>query len=117
MSSKTLILGLGNPILGDDGVGWKVAEAVKLLLERRKPPVEVEFASLGGLSLMERMLGYSHVILVDCLETGQDVVGTVKTMRLDDLANPSAGHSASAHDTSLITALEAARSMGGDVPS
>jgi hydrogenase maturation protease len=63
------------------------------------------------------MLGYSHVILVDCLETGQDAVGTIKTMRLDDLSNPNAGHSASAHDASLVTALEAARSMGGDVPS
>lgn len=26
---KTVVIGLGNPILGDDGVGWKVAEEVK----------------------------------------------------------------------------------------
>jgi hydrogenase maturation protease len=110
---KTLVLGLGNPILGDDGVGWKVAEAVQAILG---DSVEVDFASLGGLSLMERVLGYSHVVLVDCMETGEFPIGTVRSMPLAELANPMAGHSASAHDTSLITALQAAQTMGADVP-
>ena len=117
MPPHTLILGLGNPILGDDGVGWRVAEAVQTRIGTLNFHVEVDFASLGGLSLMERMLGYEHVILVDCLETGSSPVGTVQSMPLSDLANPTAGHSASAHDTSLITALEAARTMGAEVPS
>ncbi len=117
MSPKTLILGLGNPILGDDGVGWKAAEAVQLLTAGRHPPVEIDFAALGGLTLMERILGYSHVILIDCMETGAAPVGTVKVLALSELSNPGAGHSASAHDTSLLTALETARAMGADVPS
>jgi hydrogenase maturation protease len=117
MSSKTLILGLGNPILGDDGVGWKVADAVQTRLGTLKVPVEVDFASLGGLSLMERMLGYERVILIDCMQTGSAPVGTVRSMALSELADPTAGHSASAHDTSLITALEAARTMGAETPA
>jgi hydrogenase maturation protease len=117
MTSKTLILGLGNPILGDDGVGWRVAEAVQLLVANQQPPVDVEFASLGGLSLMERMLGYERVILIDCMETGSAPVGTVRSMPLADLANPVAGHSASAHDTSLITALETAKAMDAEIPT
>jgi hydrogenase maturation protease len=115
--ASTLILGLGNPILGDDGVGWRVAEAVQLLVQGRQPPIEVDFASLGGLSLMERVLGYQHVILIDCLETGADPIGTVHSMPLGDLANPMAGHSASAHDTSLMTALQAAQTMGEHTPA
>ena len=114
---KTLILGLGNPILGDDGVGWKVAEVVKSQLPALGQYVEVDFASLGGLSLMERMLGYPHVILIDCIETGRVPVGSVRVMPLSDLENPMAGHSASAHDTSLLNALEAARSMGSEIPA
>ncbi len=117
MESKTLVLGLGNPILGDDGVGWKVAQAVAARVADLRSPVEVDFASLGGLSLMERMLGYRHVILVDCMETGQTPIGSVRSLQIGDLTDPTAGHSASAHDTSLITALEAARSMNADVPS
>ena len=112
----TLILGLGNPILGDDGVGWKVAAEVQSQISVFGLPAEVDFASLGGLSLMERMLGYSRVILIDSLETGHAPIGTVKVLLLQDLEDPMAGHSASAHDASLITALQAAQAMGADVP-
>ncbi len=117
MTPQTLILGLGNPILGDDGVGWKVAEELQSKIGNLKSEIEIDFASLGGLSLMERMLGYQRVVLVDCLETGSSPVGTVHSMPLADLANPTAGHSASAHDTSLITALETAKTMGASVPA
>ncbi|MBI2757894.1 MAG: hydrogenase maturation protease [Chloroflexi bacterium] len=112
---KTLVIGLGNPILGDDGAGWKAAEAVKSAI-RDQLSVEVDCASLGGLSLMERMLGYQHVILVDSMESGQGPEGSVKVLPLIALTNPTKGHSASAHDTSLLTALQMARSMGADVP-
>ncbi len=33
---RTIVIGLGNPILGDDGVGWKVAEKVKQLIADSK---------------------------------------------------------------------------------
>jgi hydrogenase maturation protease len=132
--SPTLVIGLGNPILGDDGVGWKVAETVRGLISsdpRFQNPVEpvdskivhaqnwveVDCLSLGGLSLMERMLGYERVILVDSMETSQCPQGSVSVYALEELPNPSAGHSASAHDTSLITALHTAKAIGADIPS
>jgi hydrogenase maturation protease len=114
---KTLVIGLGNPILGDDGVGWVVAEQVRSA--RSNPAagipnpqsVEVDCASLGGLSLMERLTGYERVILVDAIFTGTQPVGTVSQFLLDDLPDLSAGHSASAHDTSLRNALHVGRDM------
>ena len=36
---KTLIIGLGNPILGDDGVGWVVAEQVRSALFNPQSPI------------------------------------------------------------------------------
>ena len=112
---KTLVVGLGNPILGDDGVGWKVAERVSAVINHHTC-VEVDCVSVGGLSLMERMLGYQRVILVDSMESGQSGVGSVRVFPLLALPNPIMGHSASAHDTSLMNALQVARSMGADVP-
>lgn len=119
---KTLIIGLGNPILGDDGVGWHVAEEVARLipsplLPRGEGEIEIDCLSIGGLSLMERMLGYQRVILVDSMETGQAPEGSVKAFPLIALANPMASHSASVHDTSLMTALQTAQAMDMDVPS
>ena len=119
MLLKTLVLGLGNPILTDDGVGVKVAEAVRVAL----PPdsaIEVSEVSVGGLRLMERVIGYDRVILIDAMayqSSGAREPGTVHRMTLEDLRQISpTQHSASAHDTSLITALEMGHHMGLSLP-
>ncbi|HET6846869.1 MAG TPA: hydrogenase maturation protease, partial [Anaerolineales bacterium] len=115
MTATILVIGLGNPILGDDGVGWCVVRrlAQRLVGDER---VEVDCLSVGGLSLMERMLGYRHVILVDAIDTGRSPQGTIRVFDLNSLDNPALGHSTSAHDASLKTALATAKAMGGDVP-
>jgi len=113
---KTIIVGLGNPILGDDGVGWKVAEDVKRHLDKY-PDVVVECYSLAGLSLMEQLIGYDRVILIDSLNTGNHKQGEVVVFTLDLLEDLTYGHSASAHDASLKTALRVGRSMGERLPA
>jgi len=119
---KTLIIGLGNPILGDDGVGWVVAEKVQAALSNPQSTItnpqsiEVDCASLGGLSLMERLTGSERVILVDAIFTGQKPVGTVSQFSLNELPDLSAGHSASPHDTSLRNALQVGRGMDIRLP-
>lgn len=112
---KTLIIGLGNPILGDDGVGWRVVEEVAKAAAGR-PEVETDCVALGGLSLMERLTGYRRVILVDAIYTGGEPVGTVRRFTLADLPDLTAGHTASAHDTSLHNAMNVGRSMGVLLP-
>jgi hydrogenase maturation protease len=119
---KILVIGLGNPILGDDGVGWVVAEQVRSALLNHPTAlvhpetVEVDCASLGGLSLMERLTSSERVILIDSIFTGQKPVGTLSRFTLEDLPDLNAGHSASAHDTSLRNALNVGRSMQIDLP-
>ena len=113
---NTLVIGLGNPILGDDGVGWKVIEYLTRNFNQRNS-IEFDCLSVGGLSLMERMLGYDRVVIIDAIETGQNPDGTVKAFPLAALENPRLGHSASTHDTSLITALQTAQTMDMKVPS
>jgi hydrogenase maturation protease len=66
---------------------------------------------------MERLEGYQCAILVDSMQTGQVPVGTVRVFPLDELPNPSDSHSASVHDTSLMTALETGRRMGLELPN
>jgi len=112
---KTLIIGLGNPILGDDGVGWRVVEEIARKTANQ-PEVEVDCVSLGGLSLMERLTGYERVILVDSIFTGKKPLGTVSRFSLKDVPDLTAGHSASAHDTSLRNALNVGRSMNISLP-
>lgn len=120
-----LVIGLGNPILGDDGVGWVVARQVQTQwLEARtngktlNSSVEIEFdlLSLGGLSLMERLVGYRRAIIIDAISTGRHPVGTVHHLELHELPERAASHLSAAHDTSLQTALSVGRSLGAVLP-
>jgi len=113
---KTLVLGLGNPILTDDGVGVLVAEAIRASLPL-DVPIDIAEVSVGGLTLMESMIGYDRVILIDALQHGDVKPGTIHRLTLEDLKtiNPTQ-HSASPHDASLITALEAGQRMGLPLP-
>lgn len=113
---KMLIIGLGNPILGDDGVGWVVAREVEEHLRGEGKKVEVDYLSLGGLSLMERLVGYKRIILIDSLTTGKHSQGEVINFTLEDLVDLTSGHTTAAHDTSLKTALVTGRQLGVDLP-
>ena len=120
---KTLVLGLGNPLLGDDGVGWRVAEEVAKIVNDAPAsslgggPTEVDFHAGGGLSLMERLVGYDRVIIIDAMNLGQSPPGSVTCFGLEDLGDPFAGHLASTHETNLKTALELGRSLDVPLPS
>jgi len=63
-----LILGLGNPLLGDEGIGVQVVEELKgLELPDGVTVVEGGTAGLGLIGLME---GYQRVIIVDAADMG-----------------------------------------------
>lgn len=108
----TLVVGLGNPILGDDGIGWEVAKQIASIL----PDVEVECLALGGLSLMERLIDYDRVIIIDAIQTRDGRPGQVYCLPLSDLPDLSAGHTTAVHDTSLQTAITLGRTMGATLP-
>ena len=111
---RTIVVGLGNPILGDDGVGWKVANEVMGHLSE-DAPVDVTCLSVGGISLMEYLIGYDQAIIVDAFATDAPV-GSISVLRLDQLPNYSAFHTTSSHDTSLQKAMELGKAMGFHLP-
>lgn len=116
---KILVIGLGNPILCDDGVGVRIAYEVEQRLNpRERASISVTEASAGGLRLMEMMIGFDRVILVDAiLSKDKSRPGEIHRLTADDLRNISpTQHSTCAHDTSLITALDLGQEMGLPLP-
>ena len=112
---KTLVIGLGNPILGDDGVGWRVSQELKASTEL-PPEVDVVSLDVSGLSLMEALIGYKKAIIIDAIVTHQEPLGKVSCFPLNELPNPSSGHLSSTHDTSLQSALKIGWDLGYALP-
>ena len=111
---KTLVIGLGNPILTDDGVGIYAARMVREALPA-DAAVDVIEVSVGGLTLMEAMVGYERVILIDALWIPGGQVGEVMRFEAGDL--PDTLNTASAHDVDLLTALQVGRRLGAPLPA
>jgi hydrogenase maturation protease len=113
---RTIVLGLGNPILGDDGIGCRVVQEVERRLNGwGGREVEIDPFYRGGLALMERLIGYDKAIIVDSIQGLNGLPGTLLRLTLDHL--PSSSHVDSSHDTSLKTALEMGRRLGAELPT
>lgn len=108
---KTIIVGLGNPILTDDGVGIKIAQ---ILREKVGDEVEVVEASLAGFNLLDLLKGYETAILVDAIQTKGGKVGDIYQLGLDDLAFSQ--RLASVHDINLYTAWKLGEQLSIELP-
>ena len=109
---KTLILGLGNPILSDDGVGFRVAEELKGRLN--KQVITVMEASAAGLDLLDLLAGYNRAIIIDAIKTKEGKVGQV--YRLEPGEFETTQHAATPHDVNFATALELGKRLGLALP-
>lgn len=110
---KTIVLGVGNPILCDDGVGIHVARQIKEKIN--DPDIVVDEAITGGMNLLDLMTGYDKAILIDAVNIKDANVGEVRCFSLSSLPTT---HSDNPHDASLMEALELAKKLGQDkIPS
>jgi hydrogenase maturation protease len=67
--SPTIVIGLGNPLRGDDGVGVR---AVQMLASRSLPPdVELVDGGTQGLGIVNLIEGRQRAILIDAADVGQ----------------------------------------------
>lgn len=109
---KTLVLGLGNPILSDDSAGCRVAMALQEKLHR--PDIDIKEASIAGLDFLDELAGYDRTIIIDAIQTGQDKPGKIYRFGPEVLANTR--HASSPHDVNLATALELGRQLNLPLP-
>ncbi len=104
----TLVLGLGNILLRDEGVGVRVIEAMDHLA--LPPHVELFDGATAGLDLLDVLADRRRVIVVDAID-GAYEPGTVVRLGSEDLA-PSACPNVSMHEVGFTEALTAARHLG-----
>jgi hydrogenase maturation protease len=110
---KVLIGGIGNVLLGDDGVGPYVA---RLLAARYEFGEGVGVADLGtpALDLIDQISGKDAVILIDSINTGdtEAVPGTVVLYRKADIMRHRPAVRMDPHSPMLVDALLSAELFG-----
>jgi hydrogenase maturation protease len=110
----TLVLGIGNDILGDDGVGIHIVREVARRI--RAVDVTVEETAAAGLSLLETIKGYDRLIIADAILTEETQVGKIHRLALKDLVKTNG--SITPHDAALRTTLEIGNSLfPGEMPA
>jgi len=117
---KILVLGLGNDLYGDDGVGLHAVRQLKKELEAENkfdPDINtIDFleCSLSGLALLDVVLGYDALVIVDTIQKPDPVTGSIHLLNgseLRDIPGPSP------HYVSVPQTIEIGRRLGLKVPA
>ncbi len=104
---RTLVVGVGNLLRTDDGVGIHVINR----LGKLHPGIDTLDAAMGSIEIIEAMRGYDRAIIVDAIETGAEP-GTIYRVNLTGGEEPPVvTHS---HGTDLITILQLGRQLFPD---
>lgn len=104
---KPLILGVGNLLLSDDGVGVHVIKR----LNEEDVDADLVDIGMGGFDILERILGYRKVIIIDSIITDREP-GTIHRLTPRDLSNfPALSHT---HAVDLPTSLKLGQQLMTD---
>jgi len=103
-----LVLGVGNILLRDEGVGVRVVQAMEAM--HLPEGVELFDGATAGLDLLDALADRERVIVIDAL-AGQYAPGTVLRLTADDLQGADAA-SVSLHETGLVETLAVAERLG-----
>ena len=110
MKMKTLVLGLGNPILSDDAVGIRIAQE----LGRETPAQDVVGTSEAGIALLDYAVGYDRLVIIDSIMTKKGRPGELYKFGLADL-KPAMSLSSS-HGVDIATAFTLGERLGYPMP-
>lgn len=108
-----LVLGLGNILLQDEGIGVRVVQSLQR--EFRCPPeVEILDGGTAGMALYEHIIGRCHLVVIDAVCAGNPP-GTI--VKLEDDAVPAFFHTQiSPHQLALSDILAALQIAGEELP-
>jgi hydrogenase maturation protease len=111
ISGKTLVVGIGNLIYKDEGIGVHVIEEMK----KMELPSHIELLDIGTstMDLISYLEGVKKLIIIDAMKA-EGKPGTIYKCKPDDLL-PKGEASVSLHDIGVIETLTMARKMGMEI--
>jgi hydrogenase maturation protease len=106
---RITVMGIGNPLVKDEGVGVRVIEEMMSTLSF---PDNVTLVDAGtmGMGILNLFQDCDYLLVIDAVDGTGEPAGTVIRMTPADMAPNTIRHSQ--HDTRLVDVLEAAMLMG-----
>ncbi len=118
--TKTLVLGLGNELYGDDGIGIYIIQHINEKTDLKNEltsfceSVEFKPCSQTGLSLLDVIIGYDSLVIIDTIKKANPCTGKIHVMEGNELRyipGPSP------HYVSIPQSIEIGKKLGLKVPS
>ncbi len=105
-----VVLGLGNPLMSDEGIGCRIIEC--LLAQAEKfPSVDFVDAGTGGLSVLHLIANRKKAIIIDCAYMEMEP-GTIKKFQPDEVKTIKKLAHLSLHETDIIKVINLAKMLG-----
>ncbi|NOX90752.1 MAG: hydrogenase maturation protease [Calditrichaeota bacterium] len=110
---KTLILGLGNPVLGDDSIGIRLVSDLENRFRKNKN-ITCKTSSQSGLYLLDLLINYDRVIFIDSVIDAKFPVGHIQLLPVHQEALQIRG--CSPHYIGIQSVLAIGRKMNLNMP-
>ncbi len=110
MKKETIVLGLGNPLMGDEGIGIKLIEMLQSA-SGDFPEADFIDAGTGGMSLLHLISGRRKAVIIDCCIMGTEP-GTIRQFKPDEVKTVKQLTHQSLHEVDIIKVIDLARQLG-----
>jgi hydrogenase maturation protease len=111
-NSKTLVLGIGNTILRDDGIGPIIIDQARKRLSDSR--IHFQTTNSSGVHLMDLISGYERIVIVDAVRRGERP-GKIEWLKPGDFASGNSDFN-SQHRVGILQAIKLTEDTGQPAP-
>ncbi len=110
LRTSTVVLGLGNPLMADEGIGVRLVVRLSRLAAER-PDVEFLDAGTGGLAVLHHIQGRRKAVFIDCAYMGEEP-GAIRRFTPEEVHSSKTLAHQSLHEADLLRILDMSQQLG-----
>lgn len=115
IKDRLLVIGLGNILMGDDGVGVHVIHELKRF--NMAGNVDIVDGGTAGIDLLDILSLYQRVFVTDAIVTKGGGDARIRLFTIDELLFKQADSAYSMHDVDLTSTINLMKALDMDIPA
>ncbi|MFA5251574.1 MAG: hydrogenase maturation protease [Phycisphaerae bacterium] len=110
MKKAAIVIGLGNTLMSDEGVGVRVVQRLSDFAGEF-PSIDFADAGTGGMSILHLIKEKDKAIFIDCAKMGEEP-GSIRKFTPQEIKSTKALSHQSLHEADLIKIIDLAKQLG-----